>query len=725
MTKKSTRGKSSILFFIASLFLSMQVNAQNCNCDTIIKKKTYDFDASTVAAGKIICIDSGVRTSNLVIRNINGTKANKIIIRNCALGKSIFKLTKGLSFGIKIQNSKNFRITGTGASGTLYGILVDSSHIGVSIEALSTDFEIDHLEVKNVNFAGIMAKTDSSGPRTTGFKMKNVSFHHNYVHKTRDGEGFYIGNTSWAVNGVQHDIDSIEVYENITDSTGSEGIQVGCTYSGNARVYKNRITHAGINPFRWDQDNGLQLGGGFSGKAYNNYIDGVKGNGLIMTGPGNVYIFNNVIAHYGEYGIYVGNATAENGKPYHFIHNNIIKGNAADTAFNFQAGSGKIANLFNNIIQSTDTTNSRIIRGNGTIRQKGNVIRPSEANYNFADAGAGDYDLLAGSDAINNGDNVVDTFNVPEMDVDFEGRPRPAGGAYDAGAYEYQGSGQPTAGTVLYRVNAGGQNVTDTPLIWVRDRQTQPCAYWDTTSAYFTTGSDNPWSGTNNTDAPSQIFSTIRFASATTGPRNNVHYVFPVTNGSYQVNLYFAENTYTTGQRVFDVTIEGGLKLDNYDVYVAAGGQRIARKESFIVQVSDGNLDVHFINVTGAAQVNGIEIVTADEETTITRSGGQPVPVSSFSSLNNAVKNIKIYPIPLENQINIERRVEGPVDNLRENVEVTLFNEMGTILYRGKHRFSGAKLDPVNLSSVTLKPGVYFLGITGPSTRETFRLLKR
>src|SRR5688572_3624274 len=88
-----------------------------------------------------------------------------------------------------------------------------------------------------------------------------------------------------------------------------------------------------------------------------------------------------------------------------------------------------------------------------------------------------------------------------------------------------------------------------------------------------------------------------------------VKYDFPVTNGTYEVRLYFAENTHqAAGLRVFDVVAEGTVRIDNFDIYAAAG-YRNAHKATISVTVSDGVLDLDFVKVTGDPQINGIAIV--------------------------------------------------------------------------------------------------------------------
>jgi len=89
-------------------------------------------------------------------------------------------------------------------------------------------------------------------------------------------------------------------------------------------------------------------------------------------------------------------------------------------------------------------------------------------------------------------------------------------------------------------------------------------------------------------------------------------YGFNVPNGSYTVNLKFAEISLGgAGQRLFNVAINGSAVLTNFDVYAAAGGMTAIDK-SFPVTVTNGQISIQF--TTGSANwplVNGIEIVSA------------------------------------------------------------------------------------------------------------------
>ena len=129
---------------------------------------------------------------------------------------------------------------------------------------------------------------------------------------------------------------------------------------------------------------------------------------------------------------------------------------------------------------------------------------------------------------------------------------------------------------------------------------------------------------------PEALFRTERWDPRVLGgdPTEEMSFDFPVTAGTYEVRLYFAEiwsnSNNPTGvtccqgenQRVFDVNIEGGeTELDNYDVFKEAGGGFKGIVETFTVTANDGTLNVDFTRVEGKNNpaVKAIEVLDAPE----------------------------------------------------------------------------------------------------------------
>jgi hypothetical protein len=163
---------------------------------------------------------------------------------------------------------------------------------------------------------------------------------------------------------------------------------------------------------------------------------------------------------------------------------------------------------------------------------------------------------------------------------------------------------QMLAGDIVYRVNAGGAQLSGTPN-WEADN-----AQYVNTGTPYTNGANITLSPSVPVGTPTALFQTERFDSAGGA---EMQWSFPVTPGNYEVRLYFAEifgNAGSPGARIFDVSIENQLVLDNYDVYVAAGNAlNRGVAETFIVN-SNSVLNINFSHVVENPAIKGIEILT-------------------------------------------------------------------------------------------------------------------
>jgi hypothetical protein len=91
--------------------------------------------------------------------------------------------------------------------------------------------------------------------------------------------------------------------------------------------------------------------------------------------------------------------------------------------------------------------------------------------------------------------------------------------------------------------------------------------------------------------------------------RSELQFDIPTTPGSeYQVDLLFSEiwrGGFDVGRRVFDVSLEGSVVLDNFDIYSEAGA-RTALVKSFDITATDSNLDIDFAHVSNNPAIAGI-----------------------------------------------------------------------------------------------------------------------
>jgi YD repeat-containing protein len=130
----------------------------------------------------------------------------------------------------------------------------------------------------------------------------------------------------------------------------------------------------------------------------------------------------------------------------------------------------------------------------------------------------------------------------------------------------------------------------------------------------FSVGTTVSTSGVTN-PAPMAVYQTVRFG--------NFSYALPGLTPSavYTVRLHFAEIFWTTtGQRVFNVAINGTNVLTSFDIIAAAGGANQAVIQEFTATADgSGNIGVTFTTVVDNAMVNGIEVL-----------GGAPAGLTTF-----------------------------------------------------------------------------------------------
>ncbi len=87
-----------------------------------------------------------------------------------------------------------------------------------------------------------------------------------------------------------------------------------------------------------------------------------------------------------------------------------------------------------------------------------------------------------------------------------------------------------------------------------------------------------------------------------------------LASGSYTVTLHFAEpKAARVGARLFDVSAEGVLVLDDLDIFAAAGAANAALVVTFVAVVEDGQLHVSLTGVVRQALVAAIEVVPAPD----------------------------------------------------------------------------------------------------------------
>jgi lysophospholipase L1-like esterase len=147
----------------------------------------------------------------------------------------------------------------------------------------------------------------------------------------------------------------------------------------------------------------------------------------------------------------------------------------------------------------------------------------------------------------------------------------------------------------VYRIIAGGGPYTDTQRqVWQAD-------------AGFNTGDVTTTTATISGTSDPALYQSERWD----GPSQpQLEYQLPVTNGTYLVNLYFAETdaaSQGTGLRVFDVDFQGSPVIGNLDIFGTVGGNA-ALVKSAVVSVTTGTLTIDFVRVIGNPKIDAIEV---------------------------------------------------------------------------------------------------------------------
>jgi hypothetical protein len=153
-------------------------------------------------------------------------------------------------------------------------------------------------------------------------------------------------------------------------------------------------------------------------------------------------------------------------------------------------------------------------------------------------------------------------------------------------------------------------------------------------------GSIGGWtSGTTNhirvwQAPPEDIYQTQRVGKAFSYVIPNL---FPST--PYVVRLLFAETYWTTtGQRLFNVTMNGTAVLTNFDIVKAAGGANLSLAEAFnVTTTATGAITIGFTAVVDNATVAGIELLPGDNiaPSPLPTTSAAPTPTASAPEPTN------------------------------------------------------------------------------------------
>ncbi|MBT1705698.1 right-handed parallel beta-helix repeat-containing protein [Chryseosolibacter indicus] len=474
--------EESINDITISATATAEISPASCNCTYIVpgNLSTVEVDGTKLGLkpGAVICLNAANKYQKVFFKNLVGTASAPILITNC--GGTATLNAPGHPYTMKTEDCKFIKIAG--GTGTSRGIKITGGHMGLVVGKLTTNVEVQNLEIFDVGFAGIIAKTDPTCDDATireNFVMRDVSIHDNYVHDT-GGEALYIGHSFYY--GVQtscglrlpHLIDGLKIYNNKIVNSGWESIQVGCALNG-AYVYNNTIENYGVvnEPA---QNNGIQFSAGTKGFAYNNLIKSGKGIGIMVIGHGEATLHDNVIIGTGSFGIFCDERDSR-AAGYKILNNTII--NTASDGIRMY-NDYVPAVVYNNIVVNPGTYSTYTYPRTGDdayVYKLGKTIPVTMSNnlftrdintVKFVNPSAANYRITTSSPAVNTGKDIR-SYNI---DVDFYQQSRLSGSAYDIGASELVGAssapitdGKPENSEDIEPVANSGKDITvDLPV---------------------------------------------------------------------------------------------------------------------------------------------------------------------------------------------------------------------------------------------------------------------
>jgi hypothetical protein len=166
----------------------------------------------------------------------------------------------------------------------------------------------------------------------------------------------------------------------------------------------------GLEPAPWIQtwSSAINVGATANAQVYNNLVYNTTGCLRMWSSSTNLKFYNNTCHNFSD---------------------------VPNTDQPVQVDDGSTADVRNNIISGVPVGKQAIFFGGPGSSQSNNLIN-SPVLSTFENAAAGNFKVLSGSAAIDQGTNVGGSY-----DRDFAGVQRPQGCCYDIGAYEYLSSG--------------------------------------------------------------------------------------------------------------------------------------------------------------------------------------------------------------------------------------------------------------------------------------------
>lgn len=309
----------AIAAMCSAAIFAQATDPPDCKCDfTQPGNQVLDNNKLKAQPGQTVCIKSGTYTW-MYIQNFKGTKDAPIRFVNMCDGKVVFAAGKGGGRTIYAINDQFVHMDGSNNPNEKYGFEISGNGQGIDFRDLSSDIELNNWWFHDIGYSGFNAKTDPTCDLKTqrrtpanpaGFVMGYVKFHDNKLERIMTGEAAYVGESHYA-DGVErlcglrkvivqeHDVESVEFYNNEIRKIGRDGIQIGSARK--CMVYNNTIDGFGMTA-EYGQMSGIQINPGTKAEVYHNSVRNGPGFAIFAGGTGGNYIHDNVIDSVGSRG---------------------------------------------------------------------------------------------------------------------------------------------------------------------------------------------------------------------------------------------------------------------------------------------------------------------------------------------------------------------------------------------------------------------------------------
>lgn len=398
-----------VILFFSGLFMS---SAQNRvffithESPVLIRPEFFN----PVPAGGDTIFISGDRAQPVIFEDFNGKQDSPLVIIN--QGKQVNIVSANYWSALEFKNCRYLKVSGKGSPDYKYGFKLKAQNCGVAFTGLSSDCELENVQISHDGFFGIMAKEDYHGfPPDPVPVFEKLVIHDCLVENVT--EGMYLGETISPGMEFKH----VRIFNNIVNNTGREGIQIA-NMTEDVEIYNNLILNSGIDQ-SVSQGNNFQIGDNSKGRIYNNIFLNASESGVIVLGSGEIQINNNYLGN--NQGIFIDNRkiTIVDGEI--IIRNNHFYQNTGNACI-------KNLNELNTIIlkDNTWTGNSDFFSdksGNRNIQEWNNLIKiitpitiasPESGNFSVNSAVQDSFFLLGPQEGLSFQFNYEPVLDPPD-----------------------------------------------------------------------------------------------------------------------------------------------------------------------------------------------------------------------------------------------------------------------------------------------------------------------